>query len=247
VVALALLLALGVFLTARLVRPPGVDRSLQRVQQAGVLVVGLDPSYPPFEVVNGQGQLAGYDIDLATELARRLGVRVQFVSVDFGGIFDALQVAKFDVMLGGVSPSSDDAKTVGWSVPYFDDGLVLVENRNAPGKVVGYESGSDADLDQDQLRRDLPAYHLQQFDDQDQIHALLAKGAVRGAIVDAVTGITWSREDSALAVTTKPMTSVPYVVATRLGDQALLHAVDRALQSLKADGFTQRLQQQWLK
>src|SRR5438128_1557944 len=103
-----------------------VDLSHVRVQRAGELVVGLDPSYPPFEVVNGQGQVDGYDVDLTRELARRLGVQARLVAIDFGGIYDALDVEKCDVIVGGVAPLPEYDTAVYYTQPYYDDGLVVV-------------------------------------------------------------------------------------------------------------------------
>jgi ABC-type amino acid transport substrate-binding protein len=230
----------------RLTRPPEPDLSLERVQHAGELVVGLDPSYPPFEVVNGKGELDGLDVELARELGRRLGVRVRFVAVDFGSIFDALQVGKMDAILGGVSPDPDYAKTTIYTRPYFDDGLVLVVNQRAPNQIVGIESGSDADLDQQQLKAEVTGYRFQQFDDQDQIRASLAAAGLRGTIVDAATGREWAHQLPGLVVGPRLLTSSPFVVAVRIGDGKLRDALSATLAGMERDGFIAGLEQKWL-
>lgn len=242
----AVVLLVGAVEIYRLTRPPAPDLSLERVQKAGELVVGLDPSYPPFEVVNGQGQLDGLDVQLAREVGRRLGVRVRFIAVDFGSIFDALQVGKMDVILGGVSPDPDYAKTTIYTRPYFDDGLVLVVNQRAPNRTVGIESGSDADLDQDRLKTEVTGYRFQQFDDQDQIRASLAAGSLRGTIVDAATADEWARELPGVAVQPRLLTSSPFVIAVRIGDGKLRDALSRTLARMQQDGFIAKLEQKWL-
>ncbi len=246
----ALLFLIGVAGAALLVvqtsGAPGPDRSLERVQRAGELVVGLDPSYPPFEVINGQGQLDGFDVGLTQELARRLGVTCRFVTIDFGGIFDALIVGRFDIIVGGISPFPEYARVVSYSRPYFDDGLILVENPEATGHTVGLESGSDADLAIDEIRPKLAGYDFRQFDEQDQIRAALEQKTVRGAIVDAVTGTTWARQHPGLILNPTRLTSVPFVVATRRGDRKLLGAVDAALDAMRRDGVLARLAERWL-
>lgn len=226
-------------------RAPQPDLSLQRVQRAGVLVVGVDPSYPPFEVDDGHGHLAGFDIDLASGLARGLGVSVRFVSIDFGSIFDALEVGKFDAIIGGISPDSDERKTIDYSVPYFDDGLVLVENPGVSPRSIGIESGSDADLNQDQLRPKLTGYQFQQFDDQSEIQASLGQRKLRGALLDAVTAEIWSHQIAGLQVRPERLTTTPFVIAVRRSDQKLLRAIDEQIVALQASGEIQRLQQEW--
>ncbi|HVC33112.1 MAG TPA: ABC transporter substrate-binding protein [Chloroflexota bacterium] len=244
--AVVVVIAAAAFLILRS-RKPAPDLSLQRVQQAGVLVVGLDPSYPPFEVDDGHGHLAGFDVDLSTDLARGLGVQVRFVTIDFGSIFDALEVGKFDAIVGGVSPSSDYVKTIDYSLPYYDDGLVLIENPDVTPRTLGIESGSDADLDQETLRPELPGYTFQQFDDQSEIQADLGQRKLRGAIVDAVTAEVWAHQTPGLVVRPRRLTTSPFVFAVRRGDQKLLRAIDVQIAALQANGRVSELETDWFK
>jgi ABC-type amino acid transport substrate-binding protein len=248
IAAVAVVLVVALAALARFVLFPPIypDLSLERVQKADQLVVGLDPSYPPFEVVNGQGQLDGLDVELSRELARRLGVKAQLVAIDYGSMFDALLVGKFDLVLGGVSPTPDYEKSLDYTHPYYDDGLVLVLQSDAPGNTIGIESGSDADLGLDQLKPKLTGFQTQPFDDQDQIQSSLQQRTLRGAIVDAVTGTQWAHQIKGVAVQPPLLTSTPYVIAARRGDQKLLKAVDAALASMLNDGYVAKLEAKWL-
>lgn len=242
------LVGIAVVLAAWIVasRPQAPDRSLERVRAAGVLVVGVDPSYPPFEVDDGRGHLAGFDVDLATRISQRLGVSVRFVSIDFGSMVDALEVGKLDAIIGGVSPFPEYARELGYSSSYFDDGLVLVTSAAGSHRVLGIESGSDADLNQDLLRQRVPGYRWQQYDDPEQIHGALAQGEIGAAIVDAATALRWARESTALIVHERRLISAPFVIAVRRSDQNLLKAIDAAIAALRASGDLSRLEQEWL-
>lgn len=244
---IALIVILLVALRSVRAQPGARDLSLKRVRQAHQLVVGLDPSYPPFEVVNGKGQLDGFDVELARELGRRLDVDVRFVAVDFGGIYDALEAHQFDVVIGGITPAPEYLKILDFSRPYYDDGLVLVLNRQAKSHDIGIESGSDADLALDQLTPGLTRYRIQHFDDQDQIRARLSEGQVRGTIVDAATGAAWARQIPNVVVQPTRLTSNPYVIAARRDDASLLRAIDGALAQLDRSGDVARLEAKWLK
>ncbi len=237
--------ALGLVLTRH--QPGSSDRSLQRVEKAGVLIVGLDPSYPPFESVDSQGNISGFDVDLAKELAGRLGLRARFISVDFGSIVDALEVGKFDVILGGVSPFPEYSRQLSYTTPYFDNGLVLIRNPDAKSMVVGIESGSDADMDQDILQQKLPGYQLQQFDDQDQIRDSLSQAKLAGAVVDAVTAGQWAAATPGLVIEPTRLVSSPFVIATRKADQALFTVLDSELKAMLARGDVNTLEHHWLK
>jgi ABC-type amino acid transport substrate-binding protein len=249
IVGVAVCLGLAIAVAAVIATRVGSshDLSLIRVQQAGVFVVGLDPSYPPFEVDNGKGQVDGLDVELVDELSRRLGVKTRLVTVDFGGIYDGLNAGKFDVIVGGVTDSPDEENRVAYSRSYFDDGLVVVTGPESAGNVLGIESGSDADLDLASLRDKLSGYTFHPFDDQDQIYAAMLSHNVRGAIVDRVTAAQWARDARELSIEAVNLTSVPYVIGARRGDGALLGAVDRALQSMIDDGFVAGLERKWLR
>ena len=77
------------------------DDTWDRICEAGVLLVGMDASFPPFEFISADGTLAGFDIDLAQELGRRLGVEVQFVvNLPYDGLYDALVIYKIGWFIG---------------------------------------------------------------------------------------------------------------------------------------------------
>ncbi|EIF70578.1 ABC transporter, substrate binding component, partial [Burkholderia pseudomallei 1258b] len=75
---------------------------LDSVKQAGVLKIALEGTYPPFDYRNGDGQLEGFDVDVAKEVAARLGVKPQFVTTEWSGILAGLQAGKFDVIVNQV-------------------------------------------------------------------------------------------------------------------------------------------------
>jgi ABC-type amino acid transport substrate-binding protein len=234
---------LGLLVLSKL---PGEDHSLDRVHRSGSLVFGLDPSYQPFEVVNGVGQLDGFDVDLARALARRVGIAATFDAVDFGSLYDGLEVGRFDAILGGISPTTDQGDKLGYTRPYFDAGLVVLQGPPGSGSVLGYESGSDADVNLKQVADDLKGYDLRPFVDQDQLLVAIKQQTIRGAIVDAVTATTWKRDLPGVSVLPGHLTRAPYVIATRRADGALLHSLDQALQSLIDDGYVSDLERKWL-
>ena len=243
-VAVLVLMGLGAAWFLRQQRGP--DLSLSRVQQAGSITVGVDPSYPPFEVVNGQGELDGFDVSLVRAIAQKLGVKSSLISIDFGGMYDALEVGKFDAIIGGVTASPDQSPTFGFTKPYYDAGQVVLIGSVNPGQVLGYETGSDADLNLDLLRNTLTGFELQPFADQDRMRAGLERKSFRGVVVDAVTASNWATTIPGLAIQPRRLTSEPFSVAVRVGDQALLRAIDQALEGLRADGTLESLQRKWL-
>src|SRR5687768_15103924 len=66
------------------------DGTLAEIRRRGTLRVGLDASFPPFEMMNADNQIVGLDVDIATALASALGVELEIVNIGFDGLYDAL-------------------------------------------------------------------------------------------------------------------------------------------------------------
>ncbi len=135
-VALAGLMALAAAAPAH--AGPGVDR----IKKAGVLVVGSDVTYPPFEYMEGS-KAVGFDVDIAQAIARELGVKLDYQNTAWDGIFAALKSGKFDMLLSGITITEERKKTfdLAFSKSYFDSGQGVAIKKG--GKAVG----SAGDLD----------------------------------------------------------------------------------------------------
>jgi ABC-type amino acid transport substrate-binding protein len=106
------------------------DDSWERVQTAGVLRVGLDPTYPPFEVDDGSGNLVGLDVDLAKAIADDLGLEVQFVYFGYDGLYDALATEQVDVLISALVIIPERTRDFSYSEPYFNAGEILIVPAN---------------------------------------------------------------------------------------------------------------------
>lgn len=124
---------------------PGVDR----IKKAGVLVIGSDVTYPPFEYMEGNKPV-GFDVDIAQAIARELGVRLNYQNTAWDGIFAALKSGKFDMLLSGITITEERKKTFDlvFSKSYFDSGQGVAVKKGAKpvrgeadlkGKVVGVQ------------------------------------------------------------------------------------------------------------
>ena len=122
--AIVLLLVAGALVL--LTRAREDDGTLERVQATGELRVGLDASFPPFESLDANGNIVGYDADLARAIARALGAEPVFVNIGFDGLYDALQADRVDVVISGLPYDPRRTQDVIYSQPYFNAGQVLV-------------------------------------------------------------------------------------------------------------------------
>src|SRR5690606_29843532 len=93
----------------------------------GVLRVGSDVTYPPFEYVDEQtGEFVGFDMDLIREVGRRLGMRVEIINTAWEGIIPGLLSGHYDVIRSAMSITDDRAAAVDFTDPYFATGQVIM-------------------------------------------------------------------------------------------------------------------------
>ncbi|GEM_PF-164042 len=111
--------------------PP--DISLEQVQQAGVLKVVLDASFPPLESVQPDGKLAGIDVDVAAAIARRLGVRLELVNMSSDGLKGAVWSGKADAIVSSFQYVHEWRKELAYSTPYYEDAIPVTYGLDAAG------------------------------------------------------------------------------------------------------------------
>lgn len=97
----------------------GLEGHLQRVCDAGTLVVSTDPAYPPQSFLNDQGEYEGFDIDVAREIAERLGVEVEFTDPSFDAVVAGNWSDRWDVSVGSVTITEERMEVLDFTQPYY--------------------------------------------------------------------------------------------------------------------------------
>ena len=102
---------------------------LQQIKDAGVLKVGTSAEYSPYEfhkVVDGEDKIVGFDDFLVQEIAKDMGVKVDYEDMDFDGLLGALQADKVDIVLAGMTPDEKRKKSVDFSDIYYTNSNVCI-------------------------------------------------------------------------------------------------------------------------
>ncbi len=248
-------------IVSRLVWGKADDRSLEQVQATGELRVGLDASFPPFEALDGAGNVIGFDADLARAIAGRLGAEPVFVNIGFDGLYDALLARRVDVVISGLPYDPRWTQDVIYSRPYFNAGQVLVvraDDRDfterstgipmpelLAGRSVAVEWGSLGDMEARRLGEAAEGIQtLPQPTAQDALKALAA-GQADAAIADAVSVYQFMGENKGAVLVLERLTDEPYVIASRIKSRRLAEAIDQALEELRGSGVLDELMAEW--
>jgi L-cystine transport system substrate-binding protein len=232
----------------------GRDEVWEGIDSSGVLRVGMEASYPPFEFSADDGELQGFDIDLARSLGERWGVDVQFVDLHFDGLVEALAAGRFDLVISALPYDARLTRDVAYSDPYVFLGLRTVSRvsdgpvskvADLDGRVVGVELGSEAHqylrlqmrdhgLDAEvRAERTLP-----------QAVEALRQGEVYAVVCDRVSAAPYARE-SGLVGGGALLTTEPIVIGVPIDAPMLLREVDRALDAMRENGELSELEDRW--
>ncbi|MFC4455941.1 ABC transporter substrate-binding protein [Deinococcus sonorensis] len=248
---IALLLS-ALLLTA----PSALATSVAQVKQKGVLVLGTDPTFQPFEFKGPDGTVQGFDIDIAREVARDLGVRLQVQSVGFGALMpQAVTSGRVDMAMSGITITPERAKVVAFSAPYYRSAQVfIVRGGNPkgfawPASVKGRTIGVQADTTGQYAANDAlkpKGATLKVYDDFAAGLADVRAGRIDALIGDAPTVTSLKqRLPGQFAQAGSPLVAEDYGMVFSKGSD-LAAAANRTLARLKASGAYQRLLDKWI-
>ena len=140
------------FVTAAGAQEQGVDRSLEKVLDKGVFVLGLDDSFPPMGFRDENNEIVGFDIDLAREVTSRMGVELKLQPIDWNAKEQELNTGNIDCIWNGFTITPERREMINFSDPYVDNAQVAVVRGDSQvrsladlaGKRVGIQAGSSA-------------------------------------------------------------------------------------------------------
>lgn len=129
---LALVLTLGATAQAGIQQDLAASSVIETIKQRGTLRVGLS-TFVPWAMRNKQGDLIGFEVDVATQVAKDMGVELELVPTAWAGIIPALLAGKFDVIIGGMSITPARNLTVNFTIPYAHSGIQMAANKELAG------------------------------------------------------------------------------------------------------------------
>ena len=221
---------------------------------AGKFVIGLDDNFPPMGFRNDKQELVGYDIDMAREAARRMGMEADFKPIDWSAKEAELNGRRVDALWNGMTITEERKKNVAFTRPYMENHQIIVVTAVSPihakadlaGKVVGVQDGSSAveAVAKDPVSRQMK--EIKKFGDNVAALMDLTTGRLDAVVVDEVVGRYYtSRKAGQYRILSDNFGSEEYGVGLRKDDKALLAKLDAALDAMKADGTAQKIAAKW--
>lgn len=231
----------------------GEDVSLQKVLDSGKLVLGLDATFKPMGYTNDKDEIVGFDIDVAEEVCKRMGVKLVKESINWETKEQDLNAGRIDCIWNGMSVSPSRAEEMNLSEPYMKNSMVFVVPVDSDAKtmddlskkVIGVQNGSTA---QDILNASDIADTITEQAMPTNIEALqqMELGLVDAVFLDSVVAnyeITSSGKN--YIVLPDGLEEEEYAIGFRKNDQKLRDEVQKILGEMKADGTLGEISTEW--
>lgn len=222
------------------------------------LVMGLDDTFAPMGFRNESGELVGFDIDLAKEAAKRMGVTIEFQPIDWSMKETELNAGNIDFIWNGYTITDERKEKVAFSKPYLENSQIIVTLADSPintkaelaGKVVSIQAESsaiDAVNKEPGFIKSLKDGALIEFSTNNEAFNDLESGRSDALVVDEVLARYYMKQkgEEKYKVLKEDFGNEEYAVGLRKDDTNLLEKLDTTLDEMKSDGTYKKIYSKW--
>ena len=238
---------------------PTVD-NWEKYQQQKSITVGFDNTFVPMGFEEKNGNYAGFDIELAQYVSKKLGITVHFQPIDWDMKETELQNGTIDAIWNGYSATDERREKVAFTIPYMQNTQILVVKKTSgihsvedmTGKVLGAQNGSSGMLDFEEhpevLKNRVKSGDADQYQSVNEAIIDLKNDRIDALLIDRVYADYYlTTEGIADEYDTIPsgFESESFAVGVRPADKKLLEALNQAFKELYQDGIFQQISQKW--
>ena len=238
---------------------PTVD-NWDKYQQQKSITVGFDNTFVPMGFEEKNGNYAGFDIELAKYVSKKLGITVHFQPIDWDMKETELQNGTIDAIWNGYSATDERRLKVAFTIPYMQNTQILVVKKTSgihsvedmTGKVLGAQNGSSGMLDFEEhpevLKNRVKGGDADQYQSVNEAIIDLKNDRIDALLIDRVYADYYlTTEGIADEYDTIPsgFESESFAVGVRPADKKLLEALNKAFKELYQEGIFQQISQKW--
>ncbi|WP_028325856.1 transporter substrate-binding domain-containing protein [Desulfatirhabdium butyrativorans] len=231
------------------------ESMIEQAMKRGTLRVGMS-TFVPWAMTAKNGDLIGFEIDVAKRLAQDMGVKIEFVPTKWAGIIPALLTGKFDIIIGGMGIRPDRNLKVNFSIPYDHTGQAIVANKtlaagfksiedfNKPDVTIALRLGSTAVT---AVKQFMPKAKMTLFDDEAQAYQEALNGKAHAVVGSAPTPAFYAIKypDKLFLPIEGTFTQEPIGFAVRKGDFDTVNYLDNWITVVAAEGWLKERKHYW--
>jgi len=229
------------------------ESAIEQIVQRGTLRVGMDV-FVPWAMKDKQGELIGFEIDVARQLAKDMGIKVEFVPTKWSGIIPSLIAGKFDVIIGGMTVTAERNMKINFTNPYYYTGQGLLANRkmtegftvddfNKPEVSLAARLGSTAAL---AAKERFPKASLRLFDDEPAAVQEVRNGRVHAMMAgQPLPAHSASGAPELLKAYPDQLMKEPICMGVRKGDVDTLNFLNNWIEVVRSKGWIDERYAYW--
>ena len=218
-----------------------------------ILTVGTSADYPPFEFIK-DGEIIGFDIDLANLIAEKLGYKLQLQDMKFASIISSIQTGRIDFGISGMTITSERKKNVDFSIKYYVPKLAMVYRKESPilsvkdlnQKTIATQAGTTMESFLQEKLGSSENFKLISLHKTPSMIEELRVGRVNGVLVEEAQAKVFVKKYPTI-MSYSPFESSGYGYAIVFKKGSVLKAkVDKAIKELRQSGAINKLKKKWL-
>lgn len=205
--------------------------------------VGVEGNYPPFSEVSPNGEMFGYDIDIANALCAQMRIKCVFIRTDWRDLLPELEAGKLDAVIGMVSITEKRRKRVDFTAPYYNNKVQFIAAKNAEfdianlsGKILGAQ---DETVSAEWLKENVKGAEIRLYKTQTEAYDALRRGEIFAVLADSFVSWDWlvTSVGRNFEFKGKPVLNDDKVgIAIPKGNAALANRINNALKEITENG-----------
>lgn len=230
---------------------PATADELETLKENGVIRISMSGAYPPFNFVNDENEVVGFDPAIGTEIAKRMGLEAEIVTTAWDGIIGGLLAQKYDAIVGSMTITEERDEVVDFVGPYYSDkraiftkpGSGITSLDDLEGKKIGLTLGET----HEDWARDR-GYNVSTYKGLPELLLELQNGRVDAIVNDSIAAILAMTEKGQEFEMFADPTTEPFGagIAIREGNPELAAAMQEALDSMMEDGTYLAMAEKWI-
>lgn len=229
--------------------------SCAKKETSSKFILGLDDSFPPLGFRNESDEIVGYDIDLAREVTKRLGLELVCQPITWSMNLQELNTKKIDCIWNGFTMTEERKAAMAFTKPYLANAQVVVVRADSgivsladlAGKKVGVQAGSSA-MDAIDAAPEFKNSLGEVVEFKENVTALndLEIKSIDGVVMDmVVANYSIKQTGKPFVVLSETLAVEEYGIAFRKTDTELRDKVQKTLEEMKADGTVAKIDEKW--
>ena len=210
----------------------------------GKLVMATNAEFPPYEY-HDNNQIVGIDVDIATAIARELGMELEVEDISFDAIIPAVQSGKADFGAAGMTVNDDRKVNVDFTNTYAKATQVIIVKQDSDiatvddlaGKTIGVQLGTTGDI----YAEDIEGATLERYNKGFEAVQALLQDKIDAVVIDGEPAKVFVEQNTELKLLAEPLTEEEYAICVKKGNTELLDKMNAALAKLEESGELQAI------